>query len=107
MRARPRPMPERSSSTGVPIESFSVVRVAHQHAAFGEIGGLPANLAAPLPQHDRQIARQPVVAAPVADLGLAQERDEAGLQLGGEVRGILTRAVDRARRSARRAPKRA
>ena len=35
---------------------------------------MPAHLAAALPQHDDEIAWQPVMAAPVADLGLAQKQ---------------------------------
>src|SRR5438094_611453 len=42
-----------------------------------------------------RIAGQAVVVAAVADLGLAQEGNEAGLQLRGERGGSLPRAVDR------------
>ena len=68
---------------------------AHQHAAVGEIRGLPAKFAVALTQHHRKIAGQAIVAAPVADLGLAHESDEAGLQLGCEARCLLSGAVDR------------
>ena len=68
---------------------------AHQHAAFRKVDGLSAELAAALAQYDGEVAGQAVVTAAVADLGLAQERDKAGLQLGGKIGGILAGAVDR------------
>ena len=68
---------------------------ANQHPAFRNVAGLSAKLAAALAQYGGDIAGQAVVTAAVADLALAQERDEARLQLGGKIGGILAGAVDR------------
>ena len=104
MRPRPRPMPDefevdrradrellarRSSRTSMPPSERSPV--------------CPRTVAAGLAQRHGKVAGQAVVAAPVADLGLAQEGHETRLQLCGEVGGLLAGAVDRVPLSSARA----
>ena len=59
-------------------------RYAHQHAAFGKIGGLTADETGRGFQVDADLARQTIVAPAVAGLALAEENRHPHLELFGE-----------------------
>ena len=92
-RTRALPRPAIVASRAVP--AVSVVGASAAQASCPPKGRPSARRwTVPVEQRHRHVARQAVVTATVADLGLAQEDDEAGLEIGRRVRPWSACSVD-------------